>query len=61
MMYWKTKPTAKDEDALIPVAGGALNGFANQSGVNILDASDLGRLLVHNQNGTGIKAPNTIA
>jgi hypothetical protein len=61
MTYWKMNPTKKDEDALIPVAGGELNEFANQTGVKILDANDLGCLLDHNQNGMGIKAPNIIA
>lgn len=50
-------PTRKDEDAWIPVAGGELNEFANQTGVKILDAIDL----AHSQNGMGIKAPNIIA
>jgi hypothetical protein len=59
--YWKTNPTRKNEVALIPVAGGELNVFANQIGVKILDAQDLGRLLDHNQNGMGIKAPNIVA
>ena len=54
-------PATKDEDALIPVAGGESNEFANQTGVKILDANDLGRLRLHNQNGIGIKVPNIIA
>ena len=61
MTYWKMNPTKNDEDALIPVAGGELNGFANQTGVKTWDANDLGCLLAHNQNGMGISAPNTIA
>ena len=54
-------PTKKDEDALIPVAGGELNGFANQTGVKTWDANDLGCLLAQSQNGIGISAPNTVA
>ena len=61
MTYWKMNPTRKDEEALIPVAGGELNAFANQTGVKTLDANDLGCFLAHNQNGIGIRAPNIIA
>ena len=55
------KPTTKDEDALTPVAGGEVNGFANRTWVRILDANDLGRLLPYNKNVMGTKAPNIIA
>ena len=37
---WKMKPTAKNEDVLIPIAGGEVNGFLNQTGMKILDAND---------------------
>jgi len=57
----ENKPHQEGRRRVDPRRRGELNGFANQIGVNILDANDLGRLLLHSQNGMGISAPNIIA
>jgi hypothetical protein len=59
--YWKTNPTANQDEKLIPTEGGMYETPLRMMGVEMYFAHELGLRRCQSQKGNGRNAPMTIA